>query len=163
HAVAENTVNAIWKHRPTVMYYERFNGWEAYNNVITAYAATRGLEKVGIEWVKGAQTVNAKMTRIGSVKGPLAAGRLWIYRHIPGYERLSQQLVKWPKLGRHDDFADCAGMVVGAPTGYEGTLPPRVESNKQWLRDLNQVTINVEPDTRPCGSYGIGSDDDAWK
>lgn len=138
NAVAENTVNALLRHRPSVIYYEKFNGWEAYNNVITAYAATKGVLRVPIQWEKGSQAANAKTIRIGSVKGPLSAKRLWLYALMPAYQRLVQQLVKWPKLGRHDDFADCAGMVVAAPTGYQLENPPQIVSTTNWLRKFNQ-------------------------
>lgn len=138
-AVAKNTIAVLIKHRPSMLYYERFNGWEAYNNVITAYAQTMGVLKVPIEWVKGSQASNAKLIRIGSVKGPLQQKRLWLDGRMPGYQMLVNQLVKWPKLGRHDDFADCLGMVVAAPTGYEQGTPPVPEGAKNWLRRMNQA------------------------
>ena len=137
--VAENTMNVLLKHRPSVLYYEKFNGWEAYNNVISAYALTRGVQKVPIQWEKGSQASNAKLIRIGTVKGPLSSKRLWLYAGMDGYDQLSKQLTKWPKLGRHDDFADCAGMVVSAPTGYQNETPPPVQSSTNWLQKLHQV------------------------
>ena len=138
-AVAKNTVNVLFRHRPNVIYYEKFNGWEAYNNVISAYALTQGVQKVPIQWEKGSQADNAKLIRIGSVKGPLSNKRLWLFAGMPGYQKLVTQLTKWPKLGRHDDFADCAGMVVSAPTGYELQAPPAAVSATNWLRKFNQV------------------------
>jgi hypothetical protein len=138
--IAEQTVKVLLDHRPNIIYYEKFNGWEAYNNVIAALAAARGLLKVPIQWEKGSQANNAKLTRIGSVKGPLSARRLWIYGGIPGYDILVQQLVKWPKLGRHDDFADCAGMVVSVPSGYQLENPPAPPSVTSWLQKLHQTT-----------------------
>ena len=153
HAVAENTVLALLKHRPSVFYYEKFNGWEAYNNVITAYAATKGLLKVPIQWEKGSQAANAKLIRIGAVKGPLQQKRLWFFADMPGYQLMVNQLVKWPKLGRHDDFADCVGMVVAAPTGYEQTNPPVQESTTNWLRRLHPA-VNVDDS---YGDNGCGT------
>ncbi len=163
NAVAENTINVLFRHRPSVLYFEKFSGWEAYNNVITAYAATQHILKVPIQWEKGSQAANAKMIRIGTVKGPLAAKRLWLYSGMPGYAQLVQQLVKWPKLGRHDDFADCAGMVVAAPTGYQTAIPPVQTSATNWLNKFNQVDIAQEPDSRPAGSYDSNSEYDGWK
>ena len=136
--VAENTINILLRHRPSDMFYEKFNGWEAYNNVITAYAKEKGVPHVPLQWLKGSQSPNAKLIRIGAVKGPLEAGRLWLYAGIPGYDRLVKQLTKWPKLGRHDDFADCCGMVAAAPTGYELETPPQTDSTLNWLRKLGQ-------------------------
>lgn len=151
--IAENTINVLLKHRPNVLYYEKFNGWDAYNNVITAHAATKGITKVPIQWEKGSQAENAKRARIGSIKGVLVSKRLWFYINMPGYAHLVNQLVKWPKLGRHDDFADTAGMVVAAPTGYQLENPPQAVNTMNWLRSLNAAQIEQEPDTRPCGSY----------
>lgn len=152
-AVAENTVLALLKHRPSVFYYEKFNGWEAYNNVISAYALTKGLLKVPIQWEKGSQALNAKLTRIGSIKGPLQQKRLWLFADMPGYQLLVNQLVKWPKLGRHDDFADCLGMVVAAPTGYETQSPPVQESTNNWLRRLHPaVQIDDSYGDNGCGT-----------
>jgi hypothetical protein len=136
--VADNTIDVLLKHRPNIMFYERFNGWEAYDNIITAAANARGIPKLPIQWEKCDQSPKAKLIRIGSVKGPLSAERLWLYGGMPGYAQLVQQLVKWPKLGRHDDFADCAGQVVSAPTGYQLSTPPVVASATNWLRKFNQ-------------------------
>lgn len=139
--VAEHTIDVLFKHRPSIIYYEKFNGWEAYDRIITAHAATKGIMKTPIQWEKGSQADNAKLIRIGSVKGPLTAKRLWFYSGMPGYQKMVNQLVKWPKLGRHDDFADCAGMVVAAPTGYQLQAPPVVQSAMNWLRTLHQPDI----------------------
>lgn len=151
--IAENTVSILLKHRPSVIYYEKFNGWEAYNNVISAEAMRRGLQRVPIQWEKGSQALNAKLIRIGSIKGVLTQKRLWLYAGMPGYSQLVQQLTKWPKLGRHDDFADTAGMVVAAPTGYELGSPPQTESATNWLRRLNgsNQTEDAYPDNG-CGN-----------
>jgi hypothetical protein len=161
--VAENTVNFLLKHRPNVMYYERFNGWEAYNNVITAHASSRGVLKVPIQWEKGSQVDNAKKIRIGTVKGPLSGKRLWFYVGMKGYDQLVQQLCKWPKLGKHDDFADCMGMVVAAPTGYQLQNPPQAVSTANWLRKLHGQTIERDDDMRLPGSYDANDPNDNWK
>lgn len=153
NAVAENTVAALLKHRPSIFYFEKFNGWESYNNVITAYASTHGLLKVPIQWEKGSQANNAKLIRIGAVKGPLASKRLWLYGNMPGYQTAVNQLVKWPKLGRHDDFADCLGMVVAAPTGYEQVNPPVIQSATNWLRKLHPaVALDDSYGDNGCGT-----------
>ena len=161
--VAENLVNCVLKHRPKIIYIEKFNGWEAYNRVIVAHAITRGVANLPIEWRKGSQAANAKVIRIGTVKGPLVSRRLWLYGNMPGYQKLVQQLVKWPKLGRHDDFADCLGMVVEAPTGYELTNLPSAIPIGHWLRRLNAVQVDQEPDTRMAGSYDPEDENSSWK
>ena len=152
-AVAENTINVLLKYRPNILYFEKFNGWEAYNTIIEAHALSKGVQKVPIQWEKGSQADKAKLTRIGSVKGVLTARRLWLYSAMPGYQHLVNQLVKWPKLGRHDDFADCAGMVVACPTGYQLENPPTVVSATNWLRKFNQSdTIDDSYYDTGCGT-----------
>lgn len=163
HEIAVNMVHAILKHRPNMVFPEKFNGWEAYDNVIRSYALTQGLQNLPITWLKGSQAPKAKLARIGSVKGPLANHRLWLYSNMinsavgapakastqNGYALLVNQLLKWPKLGKHDDFADCAGQTVAAPTGYELETPPAVEPATNWLRKLSDRPIPDEyyPDT----------------
>ncbi len=163
--IAENTIRMMLIHKPKRMYYEKFNGWEAYNTVITIDAAAKGVTHVPLEWVKYSQAPNAKLTRIGSVKGPLSNRRLWLYammgvdRGLPDcYERTIHQLTKWPKLGKHDDFADCMGMVVAAPTGYEQETPPVITTSLNWLRRLNQMPEDGE-DNKPYPPIGQDGDD----
>lgn len=151
--VAENTVNILLKHRPGALYYEKFNGWEAYNTIISAKAAERGIQKVPIEWLPLSQAPNAKTARIGSSHGLFVAKRIWLYAGMPEYQTLVNQLVKWPKLGRHDDFADCLGMVAAAPTGYQLENPPVVESSSNWLRKLHQS----DPVDDSYGDNGCGT------
>lgn len=146
-AIAEHSVRFMMKHRPNIMYFEQFNGWDAYHNGIVAYAKTLNIEKVPIEWRKGSQAPKAKLARIGSAKSPLKNRRLWLFAPMPGFAILTNQLVKWPKLGRHDDFADCCGMTVEAPTGYQLEAPPPPESQLEWLRRMN-------PANAPDDDYG---------
>lgn len=152
--IAEMTCALALKHRPAIFYYERFNGWDAYNNVITSRAKEKNLEKLPIEWIKMDQSPKAKLTRIGSIKGVLQGRRLWFYASMKGYATLVKQLVKWPKLGRHDDFADCAGLVCSAPTGYEAETPPPPPSAQNWLRRLNQS--NPPDDSYADNGCGTG-------
>lgn len=161
--IAEHTVALMMKHRPSILYYEKFNGWEAYNNVITTYAASKNIQKVPLQWEKGSQQDKAKIIRIGSVKGPLSGRRLWLYAGMPGYDRLVNQLIKWPKLGRHDDFADCAGQVVAAPTGYQLENPPAPPSVTSWLQKLHGQTVERDEDMRLPGTYDSNDPNDNWK
>jgi hypothetical protein len=134
--LARETMKLLFKHRPFSIFYEKFNGWEAYNNVILAKAKEMFVDSLPIQWVKGSQAPQAKVIRVGAVKGPLAARRLWLYASMKGYDHLREQLLKWPKFGKNDDFADCLGMVVEAPTNYQLTAPPQDESALDWLRRL---------------------------
>ena len=160
--VAEHTVNALLRHRPKVMYYEQTNGWDGFDRLIRALATAKGLPNVPLQWQKCSRTANAKTQRIGAIKGWLSSGRLWFYAGMPGYDQLLRQLVRWPKLGKHDDFADCAGQVVEAPTGVHLEAPIQTDTAKNWLRELNQTTKTEEPDTRPAGSYG-DDEKDGWR
>lgn len=143
--VADNTLNMILRHRPNMLYYEKINGWEAYDKIIRAEASKRGIQNIPLQWEKGSQAANAKLIRIGSIKGWLSSRRLWLYAHMKGYAVLVQQLVKWPKLGRHDDFADTLGMVVAAPTGVQLENPPAATSTANWLRKLGQSDTTEDP------------------
>ena len=137
--VAEHTIRFMMVHHPTTMYFEKINGSDAFDHQINAYATQLGIPKVPLQWEKYPHTPNAKIMRIGSVKGPLVQRRLWFYANMRGYEQLVQQLVKWPKLGKHDDFADCVGMVIAAPTGYHMVATPNEsESATNWLRQFSQ-------------------------
>ena len=161
--IAENIYNLVAVERPNTVYLEKFNGWEAYNNVITAYCSARGLLKVPIEWVKGSQAPNAKLIRIGTVKGPLDQRRLWFFAPMKGYDQLVQQLIKWPKLGRHDDFADTAGMVVTVPTGYQFENPPADPSIGNWLRKLNASQPAGDEENRLPGTFDPSDPYNSWK
>ena len=152
--VAENIVNALFAERPNIIFLEKFNGWEAYNNIVTAHAMSRGVQKVPIQWEKGSQADHAKLIRIGSVKGPLSARRLWLFGGMKGYADLVKQLTKWPKLGKHDDFADCLGMVVASPTGYQLENPPVAISVANWLHKLHASP--VEDDNYGDSGCGTG-------
>lgn len=167
HAIAVNMVAATVKHRPNMIFPEKFNGWEAYDNVIRSYALTQGLQHMPITWLKGSNSPKAKLSRIGAVKGPLGGRRLWLYAHMENravlnavmapiqnaYLLLREQLLRWPKLGKNDDFADTIGQTVAAPTGYELDTPPQVESQTNWLRKYNEVRIEDTSDP----DFGCGS------
>jgi hypothetical protein len=156
--IAKQTCEILWQDRPAILFYEKFNGWEAYNNVIEAYAKNLGIMKVPIQWEKGSQAEQAKLTRIGAIKGVLADRRLWLFsgmgdKHgMPAYHLTVNQLVKWPKLGKHDDFGDCLGMVVAAPTGYQLTQSPQEEGPLNWLHKLHGS--GGSPDDGSGGSFG---------
>jgi len=152
-AVAENVISVLLQHRPNIVYLEQFNGWEAYNTIITAHANTRGIQKVPVVWEKCSHAANAKLIRIGAIQGVLKNKRIWLYAAMRGFDQLVQQLLKWPKLGRHDDFADCLGQVVSAPTGYQLENPPQVVSATNWLRRYNESPA----DSDQYGDSGCGN------
>lgn len=157
-AVAENLMKGMMKYRPTVIWLERFLGWEAYDTVFRAYCAQKEIQRMPVEWIPMSNVEGAKKIRIGSIKGVLAEKRLWIAAQFPSapgaHEVLREQLMKWPKLGKHDDFADCLGLVCLVPTGYQlEKLPSSSEDSKSWLRKLHQKKESDNYDTRMPGSY----------
>lgn len=164
--IAERTIGLVMRHRPGAIYYEKFNGSDAYDRVIQAYAKSVGLEKVLIEWLPCKNTPKAKLARIGAVKGPMQNRRVWLYSPMNGYLILRNQLEKWPKLGKNDDFSDTLGLALEAPTGYELETPPPPKGDPNWLHRLNPHA-SVEPTEPDCGGgSGISCgppDEPGWK
>jgi hypothetical protein len=156
--VADVTVDEVLlKFRPNIVYYEKVNGWDGFDKLIAAAAATRGMPKVPLQWEKGSQAKNAKMRRIGDIKGWITSRRLWIYGGMRGYDKLVAQLTHWPKHGRHDDFADCMGMVVAAPTGVQLSAPPPADDSGNWLRKLHDMNpTGPGSDAYPDNGCGSG-------
>jgi hypothetical protein len=152
-AVATMVINLLLKHRPSIVYLERFPSWESYDRIIRAEAATRNIANLPIQWEKCSQVANAKLIRIGSIKSTLTGKRLWLYGLMKGYAQLVTQLTKWPKLGRHDDFADALGQVVNAPTDYQNETPPETPSTTNWLRKLSETA----PVDDSYGDFGAGN------
>jgi hypothetical protein len=152
-ALAQELFGMIAKHRPTIVWLERFQGWEAYNTVFEIFARDHNIQKFPVEWYKINNQENAKTIRIGAVKGVLAQRRLWLYGHSPGYKELCEQLEKFPKSGKHDDFADCIGLACEVPTGYQLEVPKDTYSVKSFIRKLHEVADDTYYDTRIPGSY----------
>ena len=154
--LCENLFTGILKHRPVIIWLEKFLGWEAYNTVLQAYAVQKNLPKFQVEWFPLNYTKGAKRARIGAIKGILEQRRLWLNANMPGYEILINDLKKWPKLGRHDDYADSLGLVTTVPTGFQLDKLPQAtqESSKAWLRRMN-APKETDPgdETRIAGSY----------
>jgi hypothetical protein len=155
-ALCENLFLGILKHRPVIIWLERFLGWEAYNTVLEAYARQKELQRFPVDWFPLSYTKGAKVLRIGSIKGVLKQRRLWLNANMPGYENLVNDLKKWPKLGKHDDYGDAMGLVVTVPTGFQLDKLPQAatETSKAWLRKLNAPKDDTGGDeVRIAGSY----------
>ena len=140
-STAQHLFALILKHRPHIIWLERFLGWEAYQTVFDIFARDNNIQKFPVEWHKMTNLEGAKRVRIGAIKGVLSQRRLWIVGLILGYEQLCDQLKKWPKLGRHDDFADCLGLVCEVPSGFQLDKLPKIAdgSNQSFIRKLHQV------------------------
>jgi hypothetical protein len=153
-AVVEEMYRFALKHRPVLIWVEQFNGWDAYNNLFITFARDKNITPLPIEWKKMSQGEGAKKVRIGAIKGVLAQGRLVLYGHMPDYEALCTQLKRWPKLGKHDDFADCLGLVCECPTGMvsQALAPAEDISSMSFIRNLHREPEEAY-DTRIPGTY----------
>jgi hypothetical protein len=155
--IAQELFKIMLKHRPSVVWLEKFPAWETYNTVFEFFARDHKLQKLPIEWKKVSNVKDAKLVRIGSIKGFLVQRRLWIFGHIPGYDILCTQLKRWPKLGKHDDHADCLGLVCECPTGLAADAlppPPKDGTALSFIRSLHQNDeVEAAYDTRIPGTY----------
>jgi len=130
------------RYRPRIIWIEKMQSWETFTFSFNMYALQRGIQKFPVEWLPMSNANNAKKIRIGSVIVPLKEGRLWLYGGMPGYSDLRTQLLRWPKLGNHDDFADTLGMVCNAPTGYHLEKVPTTQTPKEMWKKLHATKEN---------------------
>jgi hypothetical protein len=142
---------AVMQFRPRVIYLEQFLGWDAFNTFFNAFAIDKGIARFPVEWVRMSNVADAKRTRIRSIQGPLSKGRLWLFAGMDEFETLRTQLLRFPKLGKHDDFADCLGLVVGVPSGYQLTQAEARPTLPKWLQLPEEEIKESEPDGG-CGS-----------
>ena len=148
--VTTTLFNTIMQFRPRVIYLEAFLGWEILDTFFRAYAMDKGVQRLPVEWIKMSNVADAKKTRIRSIQGPLSKGRLWIYAGMDEYETLKTQLLRFPKLGKHDDFCDALGLVVSVPSGYQLTQAEPKPTLPKWLQ-LDEEPVEAEQDGG-CGS-----------
>jgi len=149
-------VTTLWEkiiavYRPAVVFVEKINAWEAFDHNFRAYATQHNIQRYPVVWHQFSHALDAKKMRIGSAQSPLEQRRLWIYGNMPNYQRLLEQLDKYPQSGRYDDCADCLGMVVGVPTGWYSEAVSEGPQLPAMLRDM------VSPDdetTRAPGAAG---------
>ena len=159
--VAEHLFLAIMKYRPSIIWLERFLGWEAYDNVFRSFANSHNIQRFPVEWLKMSQVAGAKQLRIGAIKGVLSQRRLWLYAGAEHYEILVEQLKKWPKSGKHDDFADCLALACQAPIGFQNEKGPQhiddkpmeAQTSIAFLRKLHKASEKDTTDVRIPGSY----------
>ena len=124
---------AMWTYRPRIIWLERFLGWEAYNAFFEAFASTKGIQRMPVEWIPMSNALGAKTIRIGTIKAPLEQKRLWLFAGMNNFEDLLKQLKQFPKQGYHDDYSDCLGLVVAVPSGYQMTSAPKKDIYKSFL------------------------------
>lgn len=142
--VAEQIIFLLLKYRPRQIWCEAFLGWEAYDTVIRMIAAERRVQHLPLEWLPMDNQPDAKVVRIGSVHGWLFKDKLYIFAGIEGYQELRDNLKKFPKLGRFDDYGDCLGLGVNAPHGVA-----LYQSTKEITSTLEQIKARIYPNGLP--------------
>lgn len=130
-------LGAILQHRPQAVWIERFLGWEAYNNVLMREAGAIGLQQLPVEWRKLDRRPDAKILRIGTPLNWLISGKLWLFAGMKDYDKLINQLKKWPKIPHHDDYGDCLGHACEAPHGAAQIPAPQSYDPMAHIRQLH--------------------------
>jgi phage terminase large subunit-like protein len=153
----EETLKLTMKWRPTSLFIEKNpHSWEHIQNLLIAKAPDFGVANLPIQWISQSNVKDAKLLRISGIQTYLMGKRLWLYANIPHYNRLVQQLLRFPRSG-HDDLADCLGLATEAPTFFTSDPTPtqiqQTQSPSSWLRRLNPVQTEDEIETRIPGSY----------
>src|SRR5215471_6708 len=93
-----NILAAIMQDRPQAVWLERFLGWEAYNNILMSKAVALGMQQLPVEWRKLDRRTDAKTMRIGTPLSWLIDRKLWLFAGMLHYDKLINQLKKWPKI-----------------------------------------------------------------
>jgi hypothetical protein len=149
-------LGAIMQHRPQAVWIERFLGWEAYNNVLMSKAATLGMQQLPVEWRKLDRRPDAKTLRIGTPLAWMINGKLWLFAGMLHYDKLINQLKKWPKIPHHDDFGDCLGHACEAPHGAAAVPPPKPANTMDYIRALHAANL-AQQEAERFGGGGTGS------
>ena len=162
-------LTAIKKHRPTAFFLEKNAAADALMNQIIARAPEFMISKIPIQWIPQGNVKDQKFVRIAGIAPVLVGKRLWLSASMPGYEKLKQQLLQFPRA-RHDDYADTLGLCVECPTGWASEAVPlaAVETSLDWLRRLNPaapVAPNYEDSGAGSGLCAgpAGSETAGWK
>jgi hypothetical protein len=139
--------------RPTTLYLEKTLGSEHLNNLILARANQMALPKVPIVWVKAGNRKGSKSLRIGNIQEALKSKRLWLFAGMPGFQKLVDQLLRWPRV-KHDDLADCLGRCIEVPVGWETENLPRQSPIRRWWERTNNN--DLPNDEYPDSGGGSG-------
>lgn len=144
----------ILKYAPRVIYVEKKTGAGYLEVLIRIEAQRRGLRMLPqIELVKADNTKGAKDIRIGPILGYLTQDRVWFLLGMPNLEKLFQQLMLWPRAQLHDDHADCLGLLLQAPTGFDYEPLPE-DPVPSWMREPKEQQEAPEHTGLPFGMLG---------
>jgi hypothetical protein len=119
--------------------------------LLESAARDAGLIVLPVTFLDASRAKDAKAIRIDNCEQVMKARRLWLYRGMPNYETLVNQLLKKNTDG-HDDYADCMGMCVAAPTFIltetSPSTPRRNNHRHPWWDEMNR------PPEDPGSPYG---------
>jgi len=148
-----NILEILARVRPQTAFFEKNLNSDSLDLNLLAYAPQHNLAKLPLTWTPLSNKPDAKQIRIGDIEAAMRGKRLYLFAQMPGYNRLCEQLLKFPNAG-HDDFADALSQCLTAETGWQRESLP-VQSTSNWLKRLNEAALpEVGPDendgTRIC-------------
>lgn len=144
----------IQRYAPRAIYIEKKTGAGYLEVLIRMEAQRRGLRMLPqIVLITADNTKGAKELRIGAILGYLTLDRIWFMLGLPQMEKLFQQLQLFPRAQLHDDLADCLGLLLQAPTGFDYEPLPQ-DPIPSWMRQQEQQQDAPEHTGLPFGMLG---------
>jgi hypothetical protein len=150
----ENILRILMQTRPEIAFLEKNLNSDSLHLNLISRAPEFGLAKLPLEWLPTSNVKDAKNSRIGDIEAAMRGKRVFLWSKMKGYDKLVQQLLKFPNI-KLDDFADCLAMVVAAPTRWQYDAIPQPPSNSNWLQRLHSNDSN-ENENYPAGPCGSG-------
>lgn len=149
--------NLIQKYAPRAIFIEKKTGAGYLQVLIKLEAQRRGLRMLPtIELMKADNTDGAKEMRIGAILGYLTQDRVLFKHGMPHLEKLFDQLQLFPRAQLHDDYADCLGALLQAPTGFENDPLPE-DPVPYWMREPQKQQEAPEHTGLPFGLIGFAA------
>ncbi|HWF05558.1 MAG TPA: hypothetical protein VHA06_17865 [Candidatus Angelobacter sp.] len=146
----------IFKYGPRAVFIEKKTGAQYLERLIVIEAQERRLKHLPLQLVDADNSQGAKDARIGALLGYMRQDRILFLHGVANWEKLESQLLVWPKNQLHDDLADCLGLLLQAPTGFENDpLPP--EPVPYWLREQQNHDSPLEHGGLPFGMIGMAA------
>jgi hypothetical protein len=140
------------KYGPRAVFIEKKTGAQYLERLIIIEAQARKMRHLPVVLVNADNSNNAKERRIGALLGYITADRVWFQYGLPNWDKLETQLLLWPKNQRRDDHADCLGLLLQSPTGFEYEAVP-TDPVPCWLREQKQ-DMEAEHSGLPFGMIG---------
>ncbi len=144
----------IQKYGPRVIFIEKKTGAGYLEVLIRLEAQRRKMPNLPqIELRSASNVKGAKEMRIGALLGYITQDRVWFMLGLPNWQKLEEQLLLFPRFKGHDDHADCLGLLLEAPTGFEYEALPEAQV-PFFLRQPKEMQIPREHDGMPFGLNG---------